>query len=380
MKTLACFAALASTTVLAAFPAQAQDDRRFVFSYQFNESTAMAPRGGTSRGTPITLAKEDHPGWVRLQAQGLDDFERDRRAILAMAGGYRASFDFLEMEGYGAAYSPAKPYQSWGTEYVYVVEDRGSFISLQHVLVMSILGEDDEIIGPFVTKHWRQDWTYEDDSVLTYRGFGRWESVAVSDDSRRGTWSQAVWQVDDSPRYEGIGRWRHEKNFSAWESEETARPLPRREFSIRDDYHALVGTNVHTITREGWTHRQDNLKALIDETGRPAGYLAREYGMNRYQRITGFDFTPGDDYLDRTGPFWTVVRKVWEEIVAEHPRFQLADKVDGEKLFSPMFTYAQDVDESFDPQEGRAAAREIIDRYLSIDPDPLGADLGGDSY
>ncbi|MEO0424607.1 MAG: DUF6607 family protein [Pseudomonadota bacterium] len=379
MKYLAFVAAFIAS-LLITIPAQAEDDRRFVFSYQFSEGDDMAPRGGTSRGTPITLASDDHPGWTRLQADGLDDFERDRRAILAMAGGYRASFDFLEMEGYSAAFTPAKPYQSWGTEYVYVVEDRGSFISLQHVLVMTILGEGDEIIGPFVTKHWRQDWRYEDDSVLTYRGFGRWESVGVADEARRGTWSQAVWQVDDSPRYEGIGRWRHEADFSAWVSEETARPLPRREFSVRDDYQALVGTNVHTITREGWTHRQDNLKAVLDETGRPVSYLAREYGMNRYQRITGFDFTPGDEYLERTGPFWAEVRRVWDNIVSEHPRFQLAGDVDGEKLFSPMFAYAEEVGEQFDPEQGRAAAREIIDRYLSIDPDPLGADLADDSY
>ncbi len=360
--------------------AQAEDARRFVFSYPFVEGDVMAPRGGTSRGTPITLATDDHPGWVRLQDAGLDDFERDRRAILAMEGGYRASFDFLEIEGFEAAYVPAKPYQSWGTEYVYVVEDRGSFISLQHVLVMEILGEDGEKIGPFVTKHWRQDWTYEDDSVLEYRGFGRWLSAPVAAEARRGSWSQAVWQVDDSPRYEGIGRWRHEGDFSVWESEPTARPLPRREFSVRDDYQALIGTNAHTITREGWTHRQNNLKAVLASTGEAERYLAREYGVNRYQRLAGFDFTPGDEYLERTGPFWAEVRRVWQDIVEQHPRFVLAAKVDGEKLFSPMFAYADTVDGSFDPEQGRQAAREIIERYLTVDPDALGAELRSDEY
>lgn len=373
-----------ATTLLAAtlgaLPAAAEDERRFVFSYPFAEGDAMAPRGGTSRGTPITLAKDDHPGWLRLQDEGLDGFERDRRAILAMAGGYRASFDFLEIEGYERGYTPAKPYQSWGTEYVYVVEDRGAFISLQHVLVMTILGEDDEIIGPFVTKHWRQDWTYEDTSTLRYRGFGRWESVEVAPQARRGAWSQAVWQVDDSPRYEGVGRWRHEGEFSVWESQPTARPLPRREFSVREDYQLLLGTNSHTITREGWTHRQDNLKTVIDDAGRSTAYLAREYGVNRYQRITGFDFSPGDEYLQRTGPFWAQVRQVWDDIVAEHPRFQLAGEVDGQKLFAPMFAYAEEVDERFDPAAGRKAARDIIERYLTIDADTLGADLASDQY
>ncbi|MEO0973131.1 MAG: DUF6607 family protein, partial [Pseudomonadota bacterium] len=279
------FCAALSVAALAPLGANAEDTRRFVFSYQFSEGDELAPRGGTSKGTTITLAQDDHPGWQRLQDKDLDAFERDRRAILAMAGGYRASFDFLEVEGFTADYSPAKPYQSWGTEYVYVIEDRGAFISLQHVLVMEILGEDGEIVGPFVTKHWRQDWTYEDATVLDYRGGGRWERVALDDETRRGTWSQAVWQVDDSPRYEGIGRWVHEGDFSTWASEPTQRPLPRREYSIRDDYQALLGTNTHTITREGWTHRQDNLKAVLDVTGAPTEYLAREYGVNRYQRV-----------------------------------------------------------------------------------------------
>lgn len=371
-------AALAVAACAASGSALAEDPRQFVFSYQFVEGDEMAPRGGTSRGTEITLAEDVHPGWKRIQAEGLDDFERDRRAILAMAGGYRASFDFLEVEGYTAGYTPAKPYQSWGTEYVYVIEDRGSFISLQHVLVMEILGEDGEVMGPFVTKHWRQDWTYEDDAILHYRGYGRWERRTLDDDTRRGTWSQAVWQVDDSPRYEGYGRWRHEGDFSVWESEATQRPLPRREFSVRDDYQALYGTNIHTITPEGWTHRQDNLKAVLSDTGARDHFLAREYGVNRYQRITGFDFSPGDEYLQRTAPFWAEVRAIWDEIVEQHPRFVLAGEVDGEKMFSPLFAYAEEqVDENFDPAEGRAEARAIIERYLTVDPGELGADAGG---
>lgn len=345
------------------------DGNRFIFSYQFSEGEEMAPRGGTTRGTPVHLAEEPHPGWERLQHEHLDDFEQDRRAILAMAGPYRASFDFIEVEGYTGDYSPARPYQSWGTEYVYVIEDRGSFISLQHVLVMEVVGEDGEILGPFVTKHWRQDWTYEDPEVLHYRGYGRWESVTLSEEDREGRWSQAVWQVDDSPRYEGIGKWRHEDGFSAWESEETTRPLPRREFSVRDDYQALVGTNVHTITPDGWTHRQDNLKAVLaEEDGSVRHYIAREYGVNRYDRIRDFDFSPGDEYWARTGPFWEDVREVWEGIVANNREFTLLGEVDGEKMFQPLFEYAESIEAGdYDSSAGRAKAESVIGRYLVTD-------------
>jgi hypothetical protein len=363
---LSCLAATGLAADIAIDPDA--DGNRFVFSYPFSEGSEMAPRGGNSKGTPIHLDGAPHPGWTRLQDAHLDSFERDRRAILAMAGPYRASFDFLEVEGYTPDYAPDKPYQSWGTEYVYVVEDRGSFISLQHVLVMEVVSDEGEVMGPFVTKHWRQDWTYEDDSVLRYRGYGRWESVEVPPNNRRGKWSQAVWQVDDSPRYEGIGAWRHEAGFSSWVSEETTRPLPRREFSVRDDYQALVGTNIHTIMPHGWTHRQNNLKAVIDEqNGEVTRYLAREYGVNRYERIRDFDFTPGDDYWARTGAFWADVRAVWDGIVADHRRFTLLGEVDGEKMFMPLFEYAESLEEEYDAAAGRAKAQAIIERYLVAD-------------
>ena len=55
-----------------------------------------------------------------------------------MAGEYQASFDFIETIGFEDGYVPKAPYQSWGTEFIFVVEDRGSFISLQHILVMIV--------------------------------------------------------------------------------------------------------------------------------------------------------------------------------------------------------------------------------------------------
>ena len=43
--------------------------------------------------------------------------ERDRRAIPAMAGGFRTRFDFIETVGSVDGYQAERPYQSWGTEY-----------------------------------------------------------------------------------------------------------------------------------------------------------------------------------------------------------------------------------------------------------------------
>ena len=107
-----------------------------VFAWPFLEPEALPYRGGTTRGTAVTLEKGLSDSWKSLQEDGLSALERDRRAILAMAGDYRVSFQFTETGGFVDGYSPSKPYFSWGTEQVQVLESSERFISLQHTLVM----------------------------------------------------------------------------------------------------------------------------------------------------------------------------------------------------------------------------------------------------
>ncbi|MGH8727714.1 MAG: DUF6607 family protein, partial [Burkholderiales bacterium] len=166
-----------ATTAMAADDAKTSDSRQYTFGWQFIEDSAMAPRGGTTKGPPVTLVTEPTEAFKRLQDDDISKFERDRRAILAMAGGYRTSFDFLEVAGFTKDFKPARPYQSWATEKVYVLEDGSDFISLQHLLVMSIVDKDGKVQGPFVTKHWRQDWQYEPDYQFVYRGNNTWARV-----------------------------------------------------------------------------------------------------------------------------------------------------------------------------------------------------------
>lgn len=342
--------------------------RQFTFSWQFIDQCEMQPRGGTSRGAPLTLDPEPHPGWSALQDEKLSDTERDRQAILAMAGPYRTTFDFLEIIGFHPDFDPAAPYQSWGTEYVYVIENREDFISLQHIMVMVYQNEEGEVSEPMVMKHWRQDWEYEKQNILSYAGHGRFEQQRYSPGEVAGTWAQSVYQVDDSPRYEAIGKWEHSPDFSTWISEETWRPLPRRESSVRDDYDVLIGTNQHTITPHGWVHEQENYKTVLHESGEPAAdspHLAKELGVNRYRRVKDFDFSPGDRYWELTAPFWEDVRQEWESIIANNENFVLKESVDGVPLFSPLFSYAQDVYEQgdYDSAEGQQFIEETLDTY-----------------
>jgi hypothetical protein len=365
-------AALASVAVPSAALAQTKDaapkerPHRFTFSWPFEPGDKLQPRGGTTKGAPLTLATEPSAEWQALQEPGLAKFERDRRAILAMAGGYRTSFDFLETVGFTPGFEPSRPYQSWGTEYIYVVEDAGTFIQLQHLMVMFVAGADGKVQGPFVQKHWRQDWRYEDRDLHVYAGRNQWRRDLRDAAGVSGRWTQAVFQVDDSPRYEAVGAWVHEGTYSAWTSETTWRPLPRREASVRSDYQVLAGVNRHTIVPTGWIQEEENLKLVLDADGKPAAdapYLARELGVNRYEHIVGFDFSAGDRYWQRSAVFWADVRSAWERVYAERERFEFLEEVEGREMFEPFFEYADALD------NGRAydsaAAADVIRRTFA---------------
>ena len=343
---------------------------RYTFSWPLDPSGTRAPRGGTSTGPVPTLAGSPSDEWEALQTEGLQDFERDRLAILAMAGPYRVSFDFLETYPLTPD-APALdvPYQSWATEYVYVVEDRGDFISLQHIMVM-FFEHEGEVVGPHVTKHWRQDWTWQDRDLHVYVGNRRWERRRLSEDEARGAWSQAVFQVDDSPRYEALGRWHHDGNLSYWQSETTWRPLPRREFSIRSDYQALVGSNRHVITPTGWIHEQENAKRRVPGPGEAdtaPRYLSKEIGLNRYQRIRDHDFSAGDAYWEKTSPYWSEVRRAWREIHAAHDVFEVAGRHDDVPLFVRHFTEADaSAEEAASDEDIAAQVRATLADYVSF--------------
>src|SRR6185503_19879463 len=189
----------------------------------------------------------------------------------------------------------------------------------------------------------------------------RWVRQTRTADEVRGLWSQAVFQVDDSPRYESLGEWEHYGSYSAWTSGRTARPLPRRESSVRSDYQILEGTNRHTLTPTRWVQEEENLKLVLDEQGQPAAhvpYPSREVGVARYEHVVDFDFSAVDSYWQRTGQFWRDVRAAWEGVYAERDAFEYLEEVDGQEMFVPLFEHAERLDggEPFDA----AAAAEVI--------------------
>ena len=317
---------------------QSQVASRYTFTWPIGP-TAPAPRGGTTKGAPVELETAPSAEWQALQQPGIDAAERDRRAILAMAGNYRVSFDFLEVASFKGDGPRGQPYQSWGTERVFVDRDEPRHVSLVHVLEMHVIGQDGKPLEPMVTKHWRQDWRYEPAHVVEYQGSERWVRRELSAAERQGKWSQTVYQVDEAPRYGAIGRWEHNAAFSSWIGNDTARPLPRREWSVRKDYQLLLGTNRHTIVPSGWLQEENNLKAA---SGAAMPYVGREYGVSRYERIRGNFFIEAAKYYESTRAYWSQVLAVWDEIWNEHSTVSRKANSDQSGAYADLFQLAED--------------------------------------
>ncbi|MEN1726999.1 MAG: DUF6607 family protein, partial [Pseudomonadota bacterium] len=226
-----------------------------------------------------------------------------------------------------------------------------------------------ELQGPMVTKHWRQDWSYQDTDVHEYLANNVWKHRELDAESMRGAWTQSVWQVDDSPRYENYGRWEHHTTHSVWESNRASRPLPRREWSVRDDYNVLSGINRQTILPSGWIHEQDNLKMRVDSHGEAEAerpFVAREIGVNRYQPIADYEFSAGRDYWEATSGFWALVRAAWEETYADHRQFEVLSEVEGSTMWMALFGLAAAIQESeeFDAAASAADIEAVFSRHV----------------
>lgn len=278
-------------------------------------------------------------------------FECDRRSILGMTGEFRVKFAFDETLALKPGYKPKAAQRSGGDEFVFVVEDRGEFIALQHILVAGS-GDDRMVI-----KHWRQDWQYQPREVLAFRGNNHFELQPVAAEHAQGAWSQSVYEVDDAPRYAGVGRWSHANGIDAWTSEFTWRPLPRREYTKRNDYQVLGAVNRHTLTPGGWMHEQDNEKLELDASGKTTA-LVREVGINSYERTKEIDFSAGRDYWKKTEVFWRDVRAAWTDAAQKRRAYDLAHMLDERPRFEALFALADQAG------NGEAVTRAAIDAVL----------------
>ncbi|RYD97264.1 MAG: hypothetical protein EOP54_11495 [Sphingobacteriales bacterium] len=251
----------------------------------------------------------------------------DVKAIDALCGCFEVTFNYAETftNDTQNEYKAGKLNDKAVVELSMPIEKTDKKVVIQHILVA----------GGHVIKHWREDWTYENANLWTFDGDQTWKKVpAAKPEQVKGTWTQTVWEVDDAPRYQGTSRWVENNNSLYWLNTTDA-PLPRREYTKRDDYNVMERTNRLTINGNGYMHEQDNRK-LIRKGGKDE-VLAYEKGYNNYVKVA-------DSKCDAATKFWTAekaafwkdVVAVWDNKMAKASTLTLTKDIDGKLMYEAL--------------------------------------------
>ncbi|WP_299278451.1 DUF6607 family protein [uncultured Psychroserpens sp.] len=266
-----------------------------------------------------------------LQANAQSKKKKDKQAIKEMCGCYEIKFKYAETFSPDIAYEKAYDYRASALEWAELVEDKNDKVSIQHLLIVN---------DTMVVKHWRQDWEFENKRVFNYESKNTWSMTDLSKDQVKGQWTQKVYQVDDSPRYSGSATWIHADGKHYWENKIDA-PLPRREYSKRDDYNIMVRGNNVQLTNYGWLHEQDNDK-VIREIGKEDELLVQEKGYNIYKKVADDECKIARDWWKENTRLWKKVRQEWDTIFAENSKVELKNKVDDKRLYQYLFALDND--------------------------------------
>ncbi|MBP9793631.1 MAG: hypothetical protein KBC56_06495 [Flavobacterium sp.] len=273
----------------------------------------------------------------------------DQKAIKSMCGCYEVQFNFAETFSYSkdSLYKKSPIKHDTALEWIELLEDQPNKIVLQHLL---ITGKTEESI----VKHWRQDWLFENTDFFFFNKETTWNFKRLKDKDVKGQWTQKVYQVDDSPRYEGTATWTHQDGRHYWENTTDA-PLPRREHTIRNDYNVLQRTNVHEITNYGWIHDQDNSK-LVRKDNEKDVVLAQEKGHDIYTKVPDAKCKLAQDWWAKNNSVWKKVRNKWEIVFSKNKDLSLHKTVEKQPLFMALF--------SLKPEATREEVNKIIDSYI----------------
>lgn len=276
--------------------------------------------------------------------------QSDKKAIKSMCGCYEVQFNFAETFAYSkdsTTYVPSKTKHDKALEWVEVLEDSENKIVLQHVLITG--KEEKDII-----KHWRQDWLFENTDLYTYNKDNQWKYSKLNSKEVKGQWTQKVYQVDDSPRYEGTGTWTTVDGRTFWQNTTDA-PLPRREHTKRDDYNVLKRRNIHEITAYGWLHEQDNDK-IIRKDNEKDYVLAQEKGYDTYTKVDDSKCKVGQNWWAKNKEIWKKIRAKWDLEFSKNQTITLKNSVNKRPLFMHLFELKNDA--------SAADVSKIIDDFI----------------
>ncbi len=225
---------------------------------------------------------------------------------------------------YAETFSPDRNYKfherednSAALELAIPIENSERKISIQHLLVVS---------GGMIVKHWREDWVFEPTQIWEYTGDLRWVKKNVSPEQVKGKWMQTVWEVSDAPRYQGFSEWVKTDGKLFWLNTTDA-PLPRREYTTRNDYNILRRTNKLLITDSGWIHEQDNQK--INRSNGFKKLIAEEKGFNTYKRLDDKYCEAAKGWWTKNQEYWSKVRIAWDEYLQTDDEISINATVNG---------------------------------------------------
>ncbi len=282
--------------------------------------------------------------------------QQDVDAILSMCGCYDITFDFAETFSPDTAYEFRDNYRAYGKEWIFPVVQDDDKIMIQHLLIVN---------DSMIVKHWREDWIYENTELYAYDVRDSWNYQELDGARVDGQWTQKVFQVDDSPRYEGSATWIHVDGRHYWESTVDS-PLPRREKTKRNDYNVMVRTNRHELTDYGWVHEQDNLKIKRNSQGDEL--IAEEKGWNEYRKIEDSECQVAQAWWDKNEDYWADVRAVWDEVFATKKTLKLKMRAGDEVLMFRLFGLGDELTAgSYDSEAARQKIREAIQMHIDTD-------------
>ena len=269
---------------------------------------------------------------IAFSANAQSKKTKDRDAIKEMCGCFEVTYNFAETFNYtkDSTYRPSANKLSKGLEWAGLVTDENNKVSIQHILQVG------NPASPMTVKHWRQDWLYQNTAFYMYNGANNWDFKQKEKKNVRKQWTQKVYQVDDSPRYEGSGTWVHVDGKSYWENTTTA-PLPRREYTKRSDYNITLRGNRHEITNSGWVHDQDNRKILRQE-GKEDVIIANEKGYNTYKKVPEARCSVAKEWWIANSSKWEMVRNKWDQVYGRNINLTLKTKVDNKPLYKHLFS------------------------------------------
>lgn len=274
--------------------------------------------------------------------------KEDLKAIKSMCGCYEVQFFFTETFNYSKDsenYIPSVNKIETALEWIELIEDSPKKISLQHLLITK---------KNIIIKHWRQDWVYENTRFYDFNGFNNWKYFTKTSKEVKKQWTQSVYEVDDRPRYTGSSFWVHIDRRNYWKNTTNA-PLPRREYTKRNDYNIIRRTNVHEIVENGWIHNQDNDKIIRNEQGNDY-LLAQEKGYNFYKKIADFNCILAKKWWKANKYFWKKVRLKWEIEFLKNKDLKIKNEVNG----NPLYDYLYNLERNATQEE----INIIIDQFI----------------